>query len=212
MPTARPMAYSAISSSSRVEILHLIQQRAHRSIAELVAATGLHPNTVREHLQRMIDDGYIVVAPEHRRTRGRPRMLYSMADPADGSSDILRRRIAASAARGDLMRRVLPDSRPRSLGTEALHQLDAVIDDLEDAGFAPVLDERALTIDLSPCAHAPVCDEERSLRCQVHLGIIEGILAAAGGPLSIDDARSSCARGECLIHLRHTQAAALTAP
>ena len=52
-------AYSAISSYSRVRVLHLLQQRPQRTIAELCQSTGLHPNTVREHLQRLIDGGYV---------------------------------------------------------------------------------------------------------------------------------------------------------
>ena len=55
MTTGRPTGYSAISSYSRVEILHLVQEQPQRTIAEIVAATKLHPNTVREHLQRLID-------------------------------------------------------------------------------------------------------------------------------------------------------------
>jgi predicted ArsR family transcriptional regulator len=48
---------SAISSFSRVEILALVQSRPERTIAELTAATGLHANTVREHLQRLTEGG-----------------------------------------------------------------------------------------------------------------------------------------------------------
>ena len=80
MTTGRPAGYSAISNYSRVEILHLVQDRPDRTVAELVSATSLHPNTVREHLQRLIDDGYVVSATEHRTTRGRPRVLYSATD------------------------------------------------------------------------------------------------------------------------------------
>ena len=71
MTTGRPLGYSAISSYSRVEILHLVQDQPRRTVTELVAATGLHPNTVREHLQRLIDDGYVVNETERRTTRGR---------------------------------------------------------------------------------------------------------------------------------------------
>jgi DNA-binding transcriptional ArsR family regulator len=108
MTTGRPVGYSAISSYSRVEILHLVQEQPRRTITEIVEATGLHPNTVREHLQRLIDEGYVVSAAEHRTTRGRPRVLYSAADGILASSPIQRRKVRAAAERGDLMRRVLP--------------------------------------------------------------------------------------------------------
>ena len=75
--------YSAISSYSRVEIMHLLQERPNRAITELVAATGLHANTVREHVQRLIDAGYVIAETERRTTRGRPRVLYSAATGAE---------------------------------------------------------------------------------------------------------------------------------
>ena len=202
MTTGRPAGYSAISSYSRVELLHLIQDQKHRTIAELVEATDLHPNTVREHLQRLIDDGYVIAAPEHRTTRGRPRVLYSVADGAVTSSPVQQRKVRAAAERGDLMRRVLPGA-PPELDTEALHQVDALIDDLIDAGFDPIVDETQLTVDLTPCAQAEVQAAHRSVLCSVHLGLMQSVLAEAGGPLSVDGMRSSCDPRECVVQLIH---------
>lgn len=197
--TVRSTAYSAISSASRVEILHLVQQRARRTLAELTDATGLHANTVREHVQRLIDDGYMVAEPERRTTRGRPRVLYSAA--TDTPSDVQARRVAAAAERGDLMRRVLPATSPTHLDTDALHQIDAIVEDLMDAGFDPIVDEDELTIDLTPCAHAAAQAEHRELLCRVHLGLMQGVLDAAGGPLSVDGMRSSCDPEQCVVQL-----------
>ena len=102
MTTGRPAGYSAISNYSRVEILHLVQHQPQRTVSELVSATKLHPNTVREHLQRLIDDGYVVSETEHRTTRGRPRVLYSASDGVTACSPVQRRKARAAAERGDL--------------------------------------------------------------------------------------------------------------
>jgi len=201
MTTGRPAGYSAISSYSRVELLHLVQKQANRTVAELVGATGLHANTVREHLQRLIDDGYVVAESERRTTRGRPRVLYSAAD-GKRSSDVQRRKVRAAAERGDLMRRVLPGSAPE-LDTEALHQVDALVDDLIDAGFDPLVNETELTIDLTPCAHAEAQADHRQVLCSVHLSLMQGVLSQAGGPLSVDGMRSSCDARECIVQLLH---------
>ncbi len=206
MTTGRPAGYSAISSYSRVELLHLIQERPQRTITELVSATGLHPNTVREHLQRLIDDGYLVASPELRTTRGRPRVLYSVADGARASSPVQRRKVKAAAERGDLMRRVLPVAPAPSgaeLSTEALHQVDALVEDLIDAGFDPLVDETELTVDLTPCAQAEAQAGHREVLCRVHLGLMQSVLTEAGGPLSIDGMRSSCDPRECVVQLIH---------
>lgn len=204
MTTAQAAGYSAISSYSRVELLHLLQLRGARSIAELVEATDLHPNTVREHLQRLADEGYVVTEVEHRTTRGRPRVLYSASDGGAASSPVQRRRVQAAAERGDLMRRVLPASAPADLDTAALHQLDAVVDDLIDAGFDPIFDETDLTLELTPCHQAQAQASHREVLCQVHLGIIQGVLNEAGGPLRVDGIRPSCDPTQCIVMLRHT--------
>ncbi|WP_448655777.1 helix-turn-helix transcriptional regulator [Microbacterium lacticum] len=185
MTTGRPAGYSAISNYSRVEILHLVQGRPDRTVAELVSATSLHPNTVREHLQRLIDDGYVVSATEHRTTRGRPRVLYSATDGVTACSPVQHRKARAAAQRGDLMRRVLPGDAPE-LDTAALHQIDALVEDLVDAGFDPLVDENKLTVELTPCAHASSQAEHREVLCSVHLGIMQSVLSSAEGPLSVE--------------------------
>lgn len=194
-------SYSAISSYSRVRLLHLLQERSERTIAELCEATGLHANTVREHLQRLIDGGYVVAQTEHRTTRGRPRVLYSAASA--GVSPIAVRKAREAAARGDLMRRIMPwtDAADAALPTEAVHQLDALADDLGDAGFDPVVDESALTLDLSPCPLADSDPAARELLCQVHLGLMDGVLAQAGGPLHVAGMAPACDAAQCVVRL-----------
>ena len=155
--------YSAISSYSRVEIMHLLQERPQRAISELVEATGLHANTVREHVQRLIDAGYVIAETEHRTTRGRPRVLYSAATGSDeASSPVAVRRAEEAARRGDLLRRVYGSDTDAELGADALHQLDALVEDLGDAGFDPLVDQRDLTVDLTPCPHVPACCASRA--------------------------------------------------
>ena len=192
--------YSAISSYSRVEIMHLVQQRSPRAISEIVEATGLHANTVREHLQRLIDAGYVIAETEHRTTRGRPRVLYSAATGGgEASSPVAAQRAKDAARRGDLLRRVYP-SGAETLPADALHQLDALVDDLADAGFDPLVDEAALTVDLTPCPHSPAADHRGTL-CHVHVGLMEGVLAQAGGPLVVEGIAPSCDPSQCVVQL-----------
>lgn len=193
--------YSAISSYSRVEIMHLLQKRPQRTIAELCDATGLHANTVREHLQRLIDGGHVVTLQERREKRGRPRVLYSAATgEADASSPVARERVRDAARRGDLMRRIIPGT-AGDLRGDAVHQLDAIVDDLIDAGFDPLIDEQELTIDLSPCPHAESQSAHRERLCSVHLGLMQSVLAEAKGPLRVDGMASSCDPTQCIVHL-----------
>lgn len=204
MSTGRPADYSAISSYSRVKILHAVQERPRRSLAELVDEVGLHPNTVREHLQRLVDDGYLVSEVEQRSTRGRPRLLYSASDGSGAPSSVQRKKVRAAAERGDLMRTVLPNDEALALETAALHQIDALVDDLEGAGFDPIVDEVGLTVDVTPCAHAQSQAAHREMLCRVHLGLMANVLAAAGGPLSVEGMRPALDPSECVVQLRRT--------
>lgn len=188
-----------ITSFSRVQILHLVQTRPERTIGELSEATGLHANTVREHLQRLMEGGYVIQTYEHRTTRGRPRALFSAATGApDASSPVARDKVTAAARRGDLMRSVT--TTPASdLGRDAVYQLDALVEHLEESGFEPLVDDEQLTVDLSPCPHAAGRPEDRPMLCQVHLGLMRSVLTEAGGPLAVD-----CVRGvseDCIVQL-----------
>lgn len=196
------VGYSAISSYSRVEILHLIQVEPRRTVAALAGATALHPNTVREHLERLLEAGHIVRETERRTTRGRPRVLFSAAT-GEASSPVARRKARAAAERGDIMRRVMPwtGASVSDLGTESTHQLDAIVDHLSESGFDPLIDERELTINLTPCPHATAQSGHRDTLCSVHLGIMQGVLTAARGPLAVEGMRPSCDPTQCIVQL-----------
>ena len=178
MTTGRPASYNAISTYSRVEILHLLQTHPQQTIGELVTATGLHANTVR----------------------GRPRVFYRAVDGASVSSDEHRRKVQAARERGDLMRRVMP-STEGTLVPEEQHQLYALVEQLLDGGFEPVVDEDTLQIDLAQCDHAEAQASHTKTLCDVHLGLMRGALREAGGPLAVDAERSSCDPRDCVIRL-----------
>jgi len=210
MASAGPVC-GPISSYSRVRILHLVQARPHRTIGELCEATALHPNTVREHLQRLIEGGYVVPATEHRTTRGRPRVLYSAATGTpEASSPVAKQKADDAARRGDLLRRVLQTG-PSALGEQAVYQLDALVEHLEESGFEPVIDEDSLTVELTPCPHAAARPEHRPVLCQVHLGLMQGVLAQAGGPLSARCVRSTSRPAECTVELDRADGSAAAA-
>lgn len=204
--TTGTVGYSAISSRSRVELLAAMAGRTECTLAELTAATGLHPNTVREHLQRLEDEGHVVRTTERRTHRGRPRVLYSAVlgdEPV--TSPVAQRRVRDAAARGDLMRRVLPGSAPGGdLSREAVHQLDAILDHLCDAGFDPAFDEDGLSLDVTPCVHQAVQADHREKLCAVHLAMMQSVLAEAGGPLRAVAVRTEGMTNGCVVQLVRT--------
>lgn len=204
MSTTTTVGYSAISSYSRVELLRLLTERDARTINELSVATALHPNTVREHLQRLEADGLVVRATEHRTTRGRPRVLFTaVMGEGSVSSPVAKKKVRDAATRGDMMRRLIPDAEPdtRDLAPDTLHQLDAIIDHLSDAGFDPAFDGAALTLDVTPCHHKSTQAAHRETLCAVHLGIMQGVLTEAGGPLRVIAVRTEGLSDGCVVQL-----------
>ncbi|MDR2997255.1 MAG: hypothetical protein LBU78_03960, partial [Microbacterium sp.] len=90
-------------SSSRERILREIEARP-ASTAELVAATGLHENTVRGHLERLLADGHIVREQEAPSGRGRPSLRWhavgsETAAPYAGLAVALAEGLAGSSPR-----------------------------------------------------------------------------------------------------------------
>lgn len=204
MGNERSAGYSALSCRSRVKILHLVQTRPQHTVAELVEATQLHSNTVREHLQRLIDGGHVVAHTEQRTSRGRPRTLFSAVDgTAPVSSPIAKQKVRDAAARGDIMRKVMPwtDTLDPTLCRQAVHQVDALVDHLHESGFDPVIDERVLRMDLRPCPHAATEPEHREVVCAAHLGIMRGVLAEAGGPLQVRRTHDAPNPTGCVVEL-----------
>jgi predicted ArsR family transcriptional regulator len=164
---------------------------------------GLHVNTVREHLEALVEQGLVDHTTEPSRGRGRPARLYRptpAADPNVASRDYAG---LATALAGHLARTsVHPEADARAAGKDWGHELarEAVRDEsgqdtenprrfmldlLVRMGFDPADHGPALGVALQRC---PLLDAARRypvVVCQVHLGIVEGALeeiGAATGP------------------------------
>jgi predicted ArsR family transcriptional regulator len=96
---------------------------------------------------------------------------------------------------------MLPATDASELPHDAVHQLDALVEDLESAGFDPTVDESGLTVELSPCAHATTQAAHREMLCTVHLSLMQSVLSEAGGPLAIQSIRPSCDPTQCVVQL-----------
>jgi predicted ArsR family transcriptional regulator len=107
--TAQPPSYKTLASLSRINLLHQLQQRGTMSVGDLAEAAGLHHNTAREHLDRLISEGFVTCEPEPRQTKGRPRMLYSAARGVDSDARSVRgKKVEAALIRAEQLRRMLP--------------------------------------------------------------------------------------------------------
>jgi predicted ArsR family transcriptional regulator len=150
-----------------------------------VEAGVLRVNTVREHLRVLEDEGLVVGETVRTGGRGRPPVVFRPVRDADASPAV-EERLAQARERGDLLRRLEPElDATEELGEDAVHQLDALYEHLEDAGLQPRIDEPSLTVGLVPCAYHAAVAENQSLVCSVHARLVQDVLTQVPGPIRL---------------------------
>lgn len=189
---------------SRSRVLEVLQTaHGHLTVADVATRVGLHPNTTRFHLDRLVEQGLAERTSEERATPGRPRALYGAAtghEPAGRRSYRLLAQILASSlaahtkqpekaalAAGEEWGRYMTE-RPapfrRVDATEATRQLTAKLDEI---GFAPeaVTTRRRREILLRHCPFREAAEQDSGVVCTVHLGLMRGMLTELDAPLQV---------------------------
>jgi predicted ArsR family transcriptional regulator len=223
MPLRVASASRVLGSASRVEILHVLQQADGPVAVDVVAAqVTRHPNTVREHLDRLVAARFAVRTCESRTTRGRPRMLYEAVPRAAGAT--LDERVRASLTRLllseyddlDQFDDRTPEAGGPSDGTSIAgltcadvknggslrEQLAALEVHLEDVGFDPQIDTDGRTVHLHRCPFENLARDRTEVMCAVHLDVVRGVMAEQGGPLTAERLEPFVGPQHCLLHLR----------
>ncbi|WP_156298792.1 helix-turn-helix transcriptional regulator [Mycobacterium paragordonae] len=202
-PAPTPVLRAPVAlSGQRLRVLEYVRAHSPVRVAEAATALELHPNTVREHLDAVAELGLVERSAATALGRGRPATLYrvSAADPTVAVRDYAG---LATALAGHLARTsVHPERDARAAGIEWGHDLvdegnraggdprQSVLAALTRLGFAPDDEEGG-----TPGAHegiggialrrCPLLDAARrypTVVCQVHLGIVEGMLERLGAP------------------------------
>ena len=170
--------------------------------AEVAETLGLHPNTVRPHLERMRDLGLVEVTSAATGSVGRPQHRYALAADAPSlgleppAFPTLARILLEAAASGGLDPEELAEAgreqgradHLRSVRARAAEARDGdVIDDLEvelaGLGFDPARAEagQAVTIAFTHCPFRQLAEDHPELVCTMHRGMVEGFVACGGG-------------------------------
>ncbi|MBC7443573.1 MAG: helix-turn-helix domain-containing protein [Ramlibacter sp.] len=157
--------HRVLSGISRVAILDLLRSgEGPVDVPSIAAHVGLHPNTVRSHLDRLVEVGLVTAATEERVRPGRPRLLFTAAAPATAPDDsyrllagILAGSLASGApsgadAAGEAGRRwgdemartaVAPAEMPLAPLDGAL-AVERIVEILDRVGFSPRLGEAGI--------------------------------------------------------------------
>ena len=205
--------FRGLTQRSRVLLLHAVQRAPGLLIQELAVETGLPVNTARDHLRVLEDEGLVVSAPVETGRRGRPPMGWSPVQQVE-HSPVAQRRVQGARERGELLRGLQPElDHSPELGAEAVHQLDALYEHLEDAGLEPQIDEQDLTVGLRPCIYETLMDSDEPVVCSVHARLVQTQLEQAGGPLELRRLHPFVGRERCLLVLgRRGEAAHVIRP
>jgi predicted ArsR family transcriptional regulator len=204
-------------ASTRRRVLALIDGADHPvDVAELAATTGLHPNTLRGHLQLLVDLEQIDRTVESRSAPGRPRVLYSARhtvgtdDPykqlagelANGIAHTDGRGAAHSAGRhwGRRLRATarLDDDTVADVRTAT----DLAARGLEQLGFGTQTEPLGDRLYLTSCPFGELARENPSV-CQVHAGLLSGLFEELGGRVELDRLDVFVRPDLCIAHLRH---------
>ncbi|UAJ79892.1 helix-turn-helix domain-containing protein [Leifsonia sp. ZF2019] len=194
-------------SAPRLRLLERLQAESPQTAPRLAASVGLHHNTVREHLDRLVDDGLVVRTTEHRTVRGRPQVLYSAARGLDGASASARAQTGRAIELGRAYRRSFPQgpreaAGPGEVGPAAESAADAQLDVLEDyldrCGFDPQVDRDALEIRLS-CPFEGMRSELSESLCTVDRRVVCSVLARVEGPLAVTGITPTGEAGACVL-------------
>ena len=188
------------------------------TLAALVAASGLHENTLREHLESLVGQGLVRRQRAEPTGRGRPAWLYEAAedDAESGRSDYagLASTLASAIHRtsdspredailaGMEWGRELARDTNRPKPRKRSEANRAVVDLLDEIGFAPEYDARRSVVRLTRCPLLEAAHKYPDVVCGVHLGIVRGALEEYGADPSGTELFPFSEPGACRLDLR----------
>jgi len=200
-------------------VLELLQQLDSAVSAEDVALRfGQHVNTVRMHLEFLAQSGLALRERAAATGRGRPSWHYRAnldrpePDPRVREYGALSGALAAHIVRTS--RQPVDDAyaaglewgrqeaRERHLrDTSGIDARRTVVSILDALGFAPAANERHTTVHLTHCPLLDVARQYPEVVCQVHRGLVAGLLQTLGGNPADVDLRPFSDPGSCRLRL-----------
>jgi predicted ArsR family transcriptional regulator len=186
----------ALGDNTRYAIyLELARSPRPLATAEIADTLGLHPNTVRPHLERMRDVGLLEVGAVAGGSVGRPQNRYQLAADApslglESSAFPMLARMLIGVAEligvdSDAAADVAAEEGRRLAGrvdaaTPCLEATEAMLVGL---GFDPerVGDDAGVVIAFSHCPFGELAESNPDLVCSLHRGLLTGFVGGVGG-------------------------------
>lgn len=207
-----------IMSRARAIVLERLSRlRQPVTVAELSGMTGQHPNTLREHLDALVEAGFVARSldePPGGRGRGRPALRYEVRPAEEAQPQVREYAHLAGALAGHLSRtsadpqrdaedagrhwgRDLVAQDPPAPGADRARHVLAVLDRL---GFEPEHGPDGLVL-LLRCPLLEAARRQPDVVCHVHLGLVQGVYESLGPPVEGVSLEPFAEPGACRLHL-----------
>ena len=188
------------------------------SIVAIARELGVHPNTVRFHLETLLEEGRVERAEPDHRGRGRPALMFRAArrmdrggprhyrllaeilsiglasDPDPGS-----KALAAGRVWGKRLRPAADPAQP----VDAREAVGDLVEMLDELGFQPGVSEAdgETRVDMRHCPFLELAEANTDVVCPIHLGLMQGALETWGAPVEIDRLDAFVEPDLCRAHL-----------
>lgn len=202
-------------------MLHVVRgSESGLTAAEVTTATGLHPSTVRAHLDQLVESGLLTRSRRSDGSPGRPAWRYHAtpaprAEAEAQAADQPYRGLAAALI-GHLAR---SEDDPHTAGVRAGRDwgralaaplprttpVDGLVRVLDGLGFSPAVarrDDDSAELHLRSCPFLALAEASPDVVCGVHLGVIGGALGALGASTSDADLEPFAVPGACVVRVR----------
>jgi predicted ArsR family transcriptional regulator len=198
----------AIADPVRLKIVRVLSERGPSTLQELASSTGVHFNTVRQHLRDLEKALFVLHAEEvPRGGRGRPRRSYRLRDGwAVPTSDF---RLLAEILAGFLLK---SKCKPEELhgfganwgtylaGRPGRHEVpQELVRMLEQLGCAARLDGSRVILSACPCPL--IAPENPPLICHLIVAVSRGFLGASSSEIVLKESAHDPARRSCALKL-----------
>lgn len=209
--------FKALGDNTRYAIyLELARSPRPLSTSEISEALGLHPNTIRPHLERMREVGLVEVEVDARGEVGRPQHRYSAAAEAPSlglepssmpmMAEMLVRLAeltGASAVDAAEVGRSQGRSEAARYG-QAPSCLEALVGEMDRIGFDPAVgdgdEDDSAVVAFTHCPFRALAESHPDLVCSLHRGLVEGFVDAMGDA-SVGEFCSLAHRTPCQVTL-----------
>jgi len=220
MPTEATMQTSGMAPPGRRDlILQLLRASAEpRSIASVADELGVHPNTVRFHIDALARAGRVEQVLGDSPGRGRPPILFRASRRMDPQGPTNYRLLASilteyvagrpdaagiAAQLGRSTSAALLPSSAQGRAPSKTRAITELVELLVELGFEPEPADgpRTREIRLRHCPFQNLAEQHGEVICSVHLGLMQGALTAMRAPVTVDRLDPFVEPDLCVAHL-----------